>query len=457
MNSFADLSLNPPLLKALAELQYTEMTPVQAASLPAILEKRDVLAQAKTGSGKTAAFALGLLSSLDVSVSRVQGLVLCPTRELADQVSREIRRLAAFIPNVKVLTLCGGVPRRTHINSLSHEPHLAVGTPGRILDLINKKALPVQALQVLVLDEADRMLDMGFAEAIEEIITHLPTQRQTLMFSATMPDPIRQFSRQFQRESLDVTIRSDHDEVMIEQTFYEMQPQDKLDALTSLLLQFQPESVVVFCNTRQEVRDVHEGLVEQGFSALALHGELEQREREEMLVRFANRSCNVLIATDVAARGLDIKELPMVINFDIATDADTHLHRIGRTGRAGSRGIALTLVAPRDAMRARAIAEQHNMTLHWSKLPRVSHSASVTAAPFMTIAVDAGRQDKLRPGDLLGALTGTAGLPGEAVGKIDVFPTRSYVAIARDWHEKAIKRLREGTIKGRKFRVRNIR
>lgn len=457
MNQFSELNLSEPLLRALAELEYTEMTPVQAASLPAILSKRDVVAQAKTGSGKTAAFALGLLSSLDITAIKLQGLVLCPTRELADQVSREIRRLAAFVPNVKVTTLCGGVPRRTHINSLTHEPHLVVGTPGRILDLLQKKALPMDALQVLVLDEADRMLDMGFADAIAEIIEHIPAQRQTLMFSATMPNPIRQFSRQFQHEPLDVTVKSEADEVLIEQIFYEVQPQDKLNALLSLLMQHRPDSAVVFCNTRQEVRDVHEALVAQGFSALALHGELEQREREEMLVRFANRSCNVLIATDVAGRGLDIKDLPMVINFDIATDADTHVHRIGRTGRAGSRGMALSLCAPRDNARARAIAEQQGIALHWEKLPRGMHEVASVAAPFITLAIDAGRQDKLRPGDLLGALTGDAGLPGDAVGKIDVFPTRSYVAIARDWHGKAVQRLRAGKIKGKTFRIRNIR
>jgi ATP-dependent RNA helicase DbpA len=457
MNSFSELSLIPPLLKALTELEYTEMTPVQAAALPAILNKRDVVAQAKTGSGKTAAFALGLLSSLDTSSAKVQGLVLCPTRELADQVSREIRKLAAFIPNVKVTTLTGGVPRRTHINSLTHEPHIVVGTPGRILDLLKKQALPMQALTVLVLDEADRMLDMGFADDIAEIISYTPPTRQTLLFSATMPNPIRQFSRQFQREPLDVTIHSDADEVLIDQTFYETQTENKLDALVSLLLQHRPESAVVFCNTRQDVRDVHEALVERGFSALALHGELEQREREEMLVRFANRSCCVLIATDVAARGLDIKELPMVVNFDIATDADTHVHRIGRTGRAGRRGMAFTLCAPRDALRARAIADQQKSELRWSKLPRSHSNSPALVAPFITIAVDGGRTDKLRPGDLLGALTGDAGLPGEAVGKIDVFPTRSYVAIARNWHGKALERLRDGKIKGRTFRVRNIR
>ncbi|MGC3980027.1 MAG: ATP-dependent RNA helicase DbpA [Steroidobacteraceae bacterium] len=456
MNSFSELKLIEPLQRALAEIDYTEMTPVQAASLPAILSGRDVLAQAKTGSGKTAAFALGLLSALDATVSQLRGLVLCPTRELADQVSREIRRLACFVPNVKVLTLCGGVPVRVHLTSLSHEPHIVVGTPGRILDLLRKRALPLQALKVLVLDEADRMLDMGFADAITDVVDQCPKQRQTLLFSATMPDPIRQFSRRFQKDPLDVTIKSDDDEVMIEQTFYEVGNDNKVEALASLLLQHRPESAVVFCNTRQDVRDVHESLQQQGFSALALHGELEQREREEMLVRFANRSCTVLIATDVAARGLDIKELPMVINFDIATDADTHVHRIGRTGRAGMRGIALSLCAPRDARRAHAIAEHQGQELHWSKIPH-ARSKEPLVAPFITLAVDGGRQDKLRPGDLLGALTGDAGLTAAEVGKIDVFPTRSYVAIARKSHGKAVERLRAGKIKGKTFRIRNIR
>jgi len=456
MMKFSELKLIEPLQRALAEVDYAAMTPVQAASLPAILSGRDVVAQAKTGSGKTAAFALGLLSTMEAAAVQLQGLVLCPTRELADQVSREIRRLACFIPNVKVLTLCGGVPVRIHLASLTHQPHIVVGTPGRILDLLRKDALPFTALKMVVLDEADRMLDMGFAEDISDIIERTPKQRQTLLFSATIPDPIREFSRQFQRNPLDVTIASHADEVLIEQTFFNVEPDEKLDALAALLLKHRPESAIVFCNTRDGVRTVAEELSHRGFSVLALHGELEQREREEMLVRFANRSSNVLIATDVAARGLDIKELAMVINFDIATDTDAHVHRIGRTGRAGSHGVALSLCALRDTARATQIAAQQGKPLRWQKLPTPSTATTPLYAPFVTLAVDAGRQDKLRPGDLLGALTGDAGLPGDAVGKIDVFPTRTYVAIAREWHDKAVQRLRAGKIKGRVFRIRKI-
>ena len=346
MTDFARLPLFAALQQALQEIGYLQMTPVQAASLPPILAGRDVIAQARTGSGKTAAFGLGLLASLDAAAIQLQGLVLCPTRELADQVSREIRRLARFIPNVKVLTLCGGVPLRPHLASLAHEPHIVVGTPGRILELIGKEALPLQAVRLLVLDEADRMLDMGFAEDIGLIIERTPPQRQTLLFSATIPDSIRTISRQFQRDPLDVTVVDDTEVPAIEQTFFEVDEDDKLDALMSLLLSYRPESAVVFCNTRQAVRDVAAQLAAQGFSVLALHGELDQRERDEMLLRFANRSSTVLVASDVAARGLDISELPMVINFDIASDPDTHVHRIGRTGRAGRQGTALTLCSP---------------------------------------------------------------------------------------------------------------
>jgi len=456
MTEFSKLTLIEPLQRALTEAGYAEMTPVQEASLPAILSGRDVVAQARTGSGKTAAFALGLLSSLDSTVVRLQGLVLCPTRELADQVSREIRRLARFIPNVKVLTLCGGVPLRPHLASLAHEPHIVVGTPGRILELIEKQALPLQAVKVLVLDEADRMLDMGFADAIDAIVQTTPRERQTLLFSATIPQSIRDISREFQREALDITIPSESDDTPpIEQTFFEVAAESKLHALESLLLQYRPESAVVFCNTRNEVRAVAEDLFECGFSVLALHGELDQREREEMLVRFANRSCTVLVASDVAARGLDIADLAMVINFDIASDADTHLHRIGRTGRAGRRGIALSLCSPRESNRANVIEDQLGEPLTWGTVPSGS-DAEPWPAPFVTLAIDAGRQDKLRPGDLLGALTGDAGLPGAAVGKIDVFPTRTYVAIDRASHVKAVQRLRAGKIKGRTFRIRKI-
>jgi ATP-independent RNA helicase DbpA len=456
MTNFSELKLSAPLQRALDEIEYVTMTPVQAASLPAVLGGRDVVAQAATGSGKTAVFALGLLAKLDAASVRLQGLVLCPTRELADQVSREIRRLARFIPNVKVLTLCGGIPLRPHLASLAHEPHLVVGTPGRILELIERNALPLDFLKTLVLDEADRMLDMGFADDLDSIIGRTPSTRQTLLFSATMPDSVRETSRQFQRDPLDVTVASEADEPAIEEVFIKVDAEEKIDALEAVLLHYRPESAVIFCNTRQDVRVVTGELDAKDFAVLALHGELDQREREEMLVRFANRSCTVLVASDVAARGLDIAELAMVINYDIATDADTHLHRIGRTGRAGRQGIAVSLCAPREASRVKVIEARSGKPVAWRELPKRSSASGPLVAPFATLAIDAGRKDKLRPGDLLGALTGSAGLPGEAIGKIDVFPTRTYVAVKRGLDDQALQRLRSGQIKGRTFRVRRV-
>ena len=431
------------------------MTPVQAASLPTILSGRDVIAQAKTGSGKTASFALGLLSAIDAERTQLQGLVLCPTRELADQVSKEIRKLARFIPNVKVLTLCGGIPLRPHLASLTHEPHLVVGTPGRILELLQKGVLPLAALRVLVLDEADRMLDMGFSDDIHAITEQIPRKRQTLLFSATYTDAVRGLSRKFQRDALDVSVTATLDAEELEQTFFAISEAQKFDALSNLLAEHRPESALVFCNTRHAVRTLTTQLAERGHSVLALHGDLDQREREEMLLRFANRSCAVLVATDVAARGLDIKDLPVVINYDMALTADVHLHRVGRTGRAGGKGLAWTLCEHDERHRTIALEERQDTPLNWQTVPASSTQKPLSAS-MVTLIIDGGRQDKLRPGDLLGALTGDAGLSADAIGKIDIYATRAYVAINRRSVDHALRALSAGKIKGRRFRVRRL-
>ncbi len=455
MSSFSELPLHPALHQGVTAAEYLDMTPVQAASLPAILAGRDVIAQAKTGSGKTAAFALGLLSAIDTDRTQLQGLVLCPTRELADQVSKEIRKLARFIPNVKVLTLCGGIPLRPHLASLTHEPHLVVGTPGRILELLQKGALPLAALRVLVLDEADRMLDMGFSDDIHTITEQIPRKRQTLLFSATYTDAVRALSRKFQRDALDVSVTATLGAEELEQTFFAINEAQKFDTLNSLLAQHRPESALVFCNTRHAVRALTTQLAERGHSVLALHGDLDQRERDEMLLRFANRSCAVLVATDVAARGLDIKDLPVVINYDMALTADVHLHRIGRTGRAGGKGLAWTLCEHDERHRTIALEERQDTPLNWQAVPASSTQKPLSAS-MVTLIIDGGRQDKLRPGDLLGALTGDAGLSADAIGKIDIYATRAYVAINRRSADHALRALSAGKIKGRRFRVRRL-
>ena len=457
MPAFDSLPLPPALLQGVEALGYTGMTPIQAQALPAILDGRDVIAQAPTGSGKTAAFGLGLLHRLDPTLIRTQALVLCPTRELADQVGKQLRKLAFAIPNLKVSVLCGGIPLGPQLASLTHDPHVVVGTPGRIQELIRKKALHLGGVRTLVLDEADRMLDMGFEEPIREIVGRTPAERQGLLFSATFPDAIRALANAMLRDALEVSIDGAAEPATIDQRFFEVDAARKSPLLAALLLQYRPESCVVFCNMRRDTEEVVGSLAHYGFSALALHGDMEQRDRDEVLVRFANRSCSVLVASDVAARGLDVEDIGAVVNYELPSDPDTYLHRIGRTGRAGRGGMALSLCTPRDLPRAAAIEERQGRPLRWERVqPLSGKGQNVPAAAMATLRIDAGRTDKLRPGDIVGALTGDAGLPVEAVGKIDVFATRSYVAIAHRQADHALARLRAGKIKGRKFRVNRI-
>ncbi len=451
---FASLPLSPALLQGVDALGFTAMTPVQAQALPPILAGRDVIAQAPTGSGKTAAFGLGLLQALDPAAGRTQALVLCPTRELADQVGRQLRRLATATPNIKVSVLCGGIPLGPQLASLVHVPHVVVGTPGRIEELVARDALQLDGVRTLVLDEADRMLDMGFEETIRALVRRVPKTRQSLLFSATFPDAIRTLAAAMLRDPVQVSVDAGDAQDAIDQRFFEVEPARKAPLLAALLLEYRPESCLVFCNTRRGADELAGSLAHYGFGALALHGDMEQRDRDEVLVRFANRSCSVLVASDVAARGLDVEDLGAVVNYELPTDADTYLHRIGRTGRAGRGGLALALVAPAEIARARMVEERQGRPLRWERaVPLAGRPREVPAPAMATLRIDGGRSDKLRPGDIVGALTGDAGLPMAVIGKIDVYATRAYVAIARPQARDALARLREGKIKGRRFRV----
>ncbi len=458
MTDFSSLPLSPALAPGIDALGYTSMTPVQALSLPTILEGRDVIAQAPTGSGKTAAFGLGLLNRLDPSLGRTQALVLCPTRELADQVGKQLRKLATGIPNLKLLILTGGMPLGPQLASLeAHDPQVVVGTPGRVQELARKRALNLGQVRAFVLDEADRMLDMGFEEPIREIAGRTHKDRQSLLFSATFPDAIRELARALLKEPVEVTIDGQTEAPAIQQLFFETEPANRQKALGGLLLKYTPESAVVFCNTRKDVDEVANSLRQFGFSALALHGDMEQRDRDEVLMQFSNRSCNVLVASDVAARGLDVEDLAAVVNYELPTDIDTYQHRVGRTGRAGRNGLALSLVAGRERSRAEALETQQGNPLNWQKTPlATARPAELPQAAMTTLRIDGGKTDKLRAGDILGALTGDAGLSAKAIGKIDIFPTRSYVAIAREQVGKALARLEAGKIKGKRFRVRKM-
>ena len=452
---FSALPLKPALLENIESLGYTQMTPIQAESLPLMLEGKDVIAQAKTGSGKTAAFGIALLSRLDVASFKVQALVVCPTRELADQVCKEIRRLARFTQNIKVLSLCGGVPFGPQLGSLEHGVHIVVGTPGRLQEHLRKRSLRLNHLKVLVLDEADRMLDMGFEEAVRDVISYTPNHKQTLLFSATYSDPIRAMSQAFQFKPVTVSIEHSHHDSGIEQMFYSTTKAHRINALGYLLAYHRPESTVVFCNTKRDCHDVASALENCGFSVQALHGDLEQKHRDQILVRFANKSCSVLVATDVAARGLDIADLQAVINYELPWDAEIYVHRIGRTGRAGKKGLALSLCTEAELPRVKAIEDYQNTSSVWDEVAPFHLSYEERfQPPMVTLWIDSGRKDKIRAGDILGALTGEAGIAGSEVGKIDIFDAHAYVAITQASVNKALACLKSGKIKGRSVMVR---
>ncbi|MCX2709825.1 MULTISPECIES: ATP-dependent RNA helicase DbpA [Pseudomonas] len=443
------------MLANLEALGYASMTPIQAQSLPVILKGQDLIAQAKTGSGKTAAFGIGLLNPINPRYFGCQALVLCPTRELADQVAKELRRLARAEDNIKILTLCGGVSLGPQIASLEHGAHIIVGTPGRIQQHLDKGTLVLDGLNTLVLDEADRMLDMGFFDAIASIIGKTPSRRQTLLFSATYPAGIKQLAADFMRNPQQVKVESLHTDNQIEQRFIEIDPQQRLEAVTRVLGHYRPQSCVAFCFTKQQCEDVVAHLTAKGIVAQALHGDLEQRDRDQVLTMFANRSSSVLVATDVAARGLDIDGLDMVINVELARDAEIHVHRVGRTGRAGEKGVAVSLVAPAEGHRAQAIEALQKSPLRWDQLDSLKNKGGEPLLPVMTtLCIAAGRKDKLRPGDILGALTGDAGIPGKQVGKIAIFDFQAFVAVERALAKQAMQRLNSGKIKGRALKVR---
>jgi len=456
--NFSALGVHPDLLSNLDSLGYTSMTPIQAKSLPHVLGGKDVIAQARTGSGKTAAFGLGLLNKLDVKRFRIQALVLCPTRELADQVAKELRRLARAIHNIKILTLCGGMPLGPQIGSLEHGAHIVVGTPGRIEEHLRKHTLVLDEVNMLVLDEADRMLDMGFQESLDAIVRCIPRRRQTLLFSATYPDQIQSMARRVMQNPVLVQVAEVHDSSSIRQHFFQFElNKHRLTALRLLLLKYRPGSTLVFCNTRRETEEVADELRSDGFSALALHGDLEQRQRDQTLVRFANKSVSILVATDVAARGLDIDALDAVINYQMARDVEVHVHRIGRTGRAGSKGIACTLYSAKEQYKVERLEEYLGIQIKPESLPPYSLLEKPGfKAPMATLQIDGGKKQKVRPGDLLGALTGKDGIAGKQVGKIHIFDNFAYVAVMRDAARPALRKLTDGKIKGRSFRVRRI-
>ena len=444
--NFSSLKLSDAMVKNLDNMGYKNMTPIQAEALPYILDDKDLIAKAKTGSGKTAAFGIGLLSKLDVKKFRVQSLVLCPTRELADQVARELRQIAKFAHNIKILTLCGGVAFGPQLGSLRHQAHIIVGTPGRVLKHLNKNSLNLENLNMLVLDEADRMLDMGFIEEIQNVIEFAPKKRQNLLFSATYPDEIKDLSKSILNEPVEVEVESTEEANEISEYFYEADNDVKVETLINVFASHKPKDVIVFCNTKIECDELADKLQDKNIDALSLHGDLEQYERNDVLVQFSNKSCRVLVATDVAARGLDIKDLDMVVNYNIPHSEETYTHRIGRTGRAGAKGISITIYTKAEMDKADLYKDTKREFL---KIADFIDITDFEMKPeFVTLVIEGGKKDKLRKGDILGSLTGEIGLTGENIGKIDIYDRQVYVAIKNNVINNITKKI---TIKKKNF------
>lgn len=455
--SFSNLPLSTEQLSNLDSLGYLNMTPVQTAALPGSLNGEDLIVQARTGSGKTAVFALALLARLDLNSPATQVLVLCPTRELSIQVSSELRRIARHQQNVTLATLYGGQAKSLQIQALKKGAHIAVGTPGRVADLIEQGSLVLKNISVLVLDEADRMLDMGFIKELKQITRVLPQKRQTLLFSATFPENIQELSSHLQHDPRRITVEEPKAAADIEQHVYRCAQEKKLEGLKTLLQETQPTSAVVFCNFKQSTVDIRDFLKKLGFSAVALNGDLDQRDREDILIQFKHGSCSVLIATDVAARGLDIKDLPVVINYELPSDPEVYVHRIGRTGRAGKRGVALSLCNGREQTQLAQINAYQTSSLQIESIGGLRPAAKGIPRPlYVTFSISGGRKAKVRAGDILGALTAEGGIEGSDVGKIDVMDFMSYVAVVRSAATRAEQKLCGSKIKGRSYKIKQL-
>ncbi len=450
-NKFNTLNISDKTLKNLDSLGFVEMTPIQKKSLPFILENRDIIAKAKTGSGKTISFGLGVLNNLNLAKFRIQSLVLCPTRELAGQVAKTLQDLVRFEHNIKILTLTGGVPYKPQVHSLSHQAHILVGTPGRVLKHLTEKNFSPEDINTLVLDEADRMLDMGFTEDINLIINFLPKKRQTLLFSATYPPTIENLSKTILNDPIKVEVESIHNENIITQKFYAVESNQK-NSLLMKLFKKNNKSVIIFCNTKVQCDELADYLDGCGIEPLVLHSDLEQKDRDETLILFSNKSYPVLIATDVASRGLDIEDVDLVINYDLPFDFEVYTHRIGRTARAGKNGLAISFVD--DMEHFSDLKEFLNKDFTLLDSAEIEKNDDVILSyEFSTLYINGGKKDKLRAGDILGALTAGIGLDKNDIGKINILPTCSYVAVKNDVYKKAYEGLTSNKMKNRYYKI----
>ena len=531
--SFAELGLSEPTLRAITELGYEEPTPIQARTIAQMRAGADIIAQAQTGTGKTAAFALPIIEALVPDSRAPQALVMTPTRELAMQVAEAFHSYGKH-HQISVLPVYGGQPIERQLRALSRGVDVVVGTPGRLLDHIQRGTLKLDQVRTVVLDEADEMLDMGFIEDIETILKETPATRQTALFSATMPGPIADLAKRYMRDPQRITIKSEHMTVsQVRQIYYEVGGRDKFEVLARVLDFEMPTSAIIFCRTKSEVDSLGERLMARAFPAETLHGDLSQIQRDRVMQRFRTGQVELLVATDVAARGLDIEQISHVINYDMPLDPEIYVHRIGRTGRAGRTGSAITLVTPRERRMLHTIERMTGAPVQRMRLPTISDVVArrresfketlretVTGGglePYLIMAeqlgeeysptdlaaaafkmlldqslmetedtlaeheherfdedrggrqqrrgprdfgpergmtrlyIDAGRDDGVRPADIVGAIANEAGIPGRAIGAIELFERFSLVEVPGNLTEKVLRALSRTTIRGRKI------
>jgi len=517
---FEDMGLSVEILKAVKYMGFEEASPIQAKAIPLMKEGYDVIGQAQTGTGKTAAFGIPLLEKIDPKNKKLQAVILCPTRELAIQVAEEIRNLAKFMHGIKLVPIYGGQEIVKQIRSLKSGTQIIVGTPGRVMDHMRRRTIKMDHVHTVVLDEADEMLNMGFLEDMETILSSIPEERQTLLFSATMPKPILEITKKFQKNAQIVKVTKKELTVPnIEQYYYEVKAKNKEEVLTRLLDIYDPKLSVVFCNTKKEVDLLVQTLLGRGYFAAALHGDLKQEQRDRVMQGFRTGKTDILVATDVAARGIDVDDVEAVFNYDLPQDDEYYVHRIGRTGRAGRGGKAFSFVTGKEVYKLKEIQRYCKTKIYAQKVPslndvantkmeklldeveylieneelagmvnvienRINHSdytamdmaaaflkmcsglnesekeeeldfgdTSATESGMVRLFINIGKKNKVKPGDILGAIAGESGLDGRLVGTIDMYDKYTFVEVPREYAKTVLEAMKHAKIKGKSVAV----
>ena len=520
---FEEMGLSEEIQKAVRYMGFEEASPIQAKAIPAMISGIDLIGQAQTGTGKTAAFGIPLLEKVDPKLKKLQAIVLCPTRELAIQVADEIRNLSRYMHGIKVLPIYGGQDIVKQIRSLKSGTQIVIGTPGRVMDHMRRKTMKLDFVHTVVLDEADEMLNMGFREDIEFVLSGVPEERQTVLFSATMPKPIMEITKKFQNNAKVIKVTKKELTVPnIEQYYYDVKPKKKEEVLSRLLDIYSPRLSVVFCNTKKQVDLLVNALLGRGYFAAGLHGDMKQEQRDRVMQGFRTGKTEILVATDVAARGIDVDEVEAVFNYDLPQDDEYYVHRIGRTGRAGREGRAFSFVSGKEVYKLKEIQRYCKTKIYAQKVPslndvantkmenilddvervieqedldmminaieeRVNNSeftAMDMAAAFLKICcgmtednknteendwefgdtgagedgmvrlfINIGKKQRVRPGDILGAISGESGMDGKLIGTIDMYDKYTFVEVPREYAREVLNAMKNVKIKGKTVAV----